>query len=149
MDETISKMLVNNLTECPEFIWKQQVDWTEPKSGSFFEFDLQIVWLMSRQGVSMSFTKDIPEFVILSRDAAYVDQSSLRVHQSCSHNKQFEDLHISQFRDLCECHCIYQGNLGNGRVSRTGVADSSDAKDSVSFEGGNVMLPNTQSINGL
>ena len=40
---------------------------------------------------------------------------------------------------------------GGGRsgLSRTGVADSSGAKDSVSFGGQNVMLPNTQSINGL
>ena len=34
-------------------------------------------------------------------------------------------------------------------VSRTRVADLSDTKDSVSFEGWNVMLPNIQLINGL
>ena len=35
------------------------------------------------------------------------------------------------------------------RVSGTGVANSIGAKDSVSFEGQNMMLPNTQSINRL
>ena len=38
---------------------------------------------------------------------------------------------------------------GRTRVSGTRVADSSGAKDSVSFKGQNVMLPNTQSINRL
>ena len=38
---------------------------------------------------------------------------------------------------------------GGTRVSGTGVANSSGTKDSVSFKGQNVMLPNTQPINRL
>ena len=33
-DETVSKMLINKLTESPEFVWRRRVDWTKWKSGS-------------------------------------------------------------------------------------------------------------------
>ena len=78
-----------------------------------------------KQGVSMSFIEDIPEFVILSRDTAHVDQSSLEVHQSCSCDRQFEDLHVSQFRGPCECRCVHQGNFGNGRQWNRGEQNQS------------------------
>ena len=104
----------------------------------------------------MGFTENVGELVVVWRNASHVDRSVIR--RGLVGKKELVDLVIIHFRDMGEGCCIDEGNLWSNEQSwRVRGSDESgamatvsgDIKESVCNGEQNLILLNTQSINGL
>ena len=102
----------------------------------------------------MGFTEDVGEFVVVWWNASHVDWSIIR--SSLVRKKELVDLVIIHFREMGKGCCVEEtfGAMSGVRVrgldkSRAVATVSGDVKESVCNREWNLILSNTQSINGL
>ena len=103
----------------------------------------------------MGFTENISELMVVWQNTSHVDWSIIR--SSLVGKKELVDLVIVHFRKMGKGCCVDKGNFGATSGVGVGGLDESramatvsgDIKESVCDGEWNLILPNTQSINGL
>ena len=119
-----------------------------PSSQFYFE----VIRPMQSGCRGMGFTENIGELVVVWWNASHVDWGV--IGSGLGGKKELVDLVIVHFRETGEGCCVDEGTFG--ATSRVGGSDESgamatvsgDVKESVCNGERNLILPNTQSING-
>ena len=110
------------------------------------------MWSGSR---GVGFAENVSELVVVWQNASHVDWGIIR--SGLVGKKELVDLVIVHFREMGKGCCVDKGNFWSNEQSQSRRLDESgavatvsgDVKESVCNGEQNLILPNTQSINGL
>ena len=102
-----------------------------------------------------AFTENVGELVVVWQNTSHVDRSI--IGSGLVRKKELVDLVIIHFGKMGKGCCVDEGNFQSNDGVRVGGLDESravatvsgDVKESVCNGEWNLILPNTQSINGL